>query len=565
MGILTGVITRLRYAVPVAAVAGLLLAAAFEPMALQARFPLTAPLCVAALFLTTAGLRVRVAWIPGLIFGAMFCYPLMWWMQQVGTEALAGMAGVETLFFALLGAVNPILARLPWWPGWLAIAYAAVEFWRSGWPFGGMPWGRLSFATADTIFAPGLPWLGTTGVGLVMALGGALLAWCWVAVRSRNAARTAGTSPTWEGGRGPAIRAPQRRTILLVAVAYLATVLLPILVAYPVSEDGTAVVAVVQGDVPGDGSDILVDHRQVTRNHADATVELAARVDAGTVPAPDFVLWPENSTAVDPFLDVEDRGQIERAVAAIDRPILVGGIVDAGNGNGGTQEANSLNQGIVWNPETGPADRYTKWHPVPFAEYLPWRDTVFPSDLGQLSLIVRDQLRGTRAAPLRIGDLDVADAMCFDIAYDDGIFAQLREGAELLTVQTSNVTYIHTSQLDQQFEITRVRALETGRSIPVASPNGISGVIAPDGSVIAVAERRTQQVLVEEVPLSTTLTPAVRMGAWPGRVLLTLSAVGVLAGVLLRRRARRPSAGRSGVRQADRPASEGAGSTRRSQ
>ena len=114
-------------------------------------------------------------------------------------------------------------------------------------------------------------------------------------------------------------------------------------------------------------------------------------------------------------------------------------------------------------------------------------------------------------------------------------------------VQESNATITHTSQPGQQFEITRVRALETGRSIPVASPNGLSGVIAPDGSVIAVAERKAQQVLVEEVPLSTTLTPAVRMGAWPGRLLLSLSLAGVIAGLLLRRRDRRPSSGRPAV------------------
>ena len=57
----------------------------------------------------------------------------------------------------------------------------------------------------------------------------------------------------------------------------------------------------MQGDVPGDGTDVLADFRQVTDNHVQATVDLAADVEAGERPRPDFVLWPENSTAVDPF------------------------------------------------------------------------------------------------------------------------------------------------------------------------------------------------------------------------------------------------------------------------
>ena len=119
-------------------------------------------------------------------------------------------------------------------------------------------------------------------------------------------------------------------------------------------------------------------------------------------------------------------------------------------------------------------------------------------------------LSGTRTEPLTVDDTRVADAICFDVAYDDGIHAQLRNGADLLVVQTSNATFIKTDQIEQQFEITRLRAIETGRYVAVASTNGVSGIIAPDGTVVDRAEPRTTAVLVDEVGLTDQLTPAVR-------------------------------------------------------
>jgi apolipoprotein N-acyltransferase len=99
----------------------------------------------------------------------------------------------------------------------------------------------------------------------------------------------------------------------------------------------------------------------------------------------------------------------------------------------------------------------------------------------------------------------------------------------MLAVQTSNALFVKTHQIDQQFEITRLRAVETGRWVAVASPNGISGVVMPDGEVAAKAEPRTTSVLVEEVGLSTELTPAVRMGLWPGQVVALVALLALAA------------------------------------
>ena len=482
---------------------GVALALAFEPVAV----PVLVPFAVAGFVLSIRGLSARRGFLPALVFGIGFYFLHIVWMRAVGTDAWVGLASIEALFYGLLGPVVAVLGRRRAWPLWVAAAWVAMEAIRSTWPFSGMPWGRLAFAGIDTPVAPALAYVGSTGVSFLLALSGCLLAWLVVA-RDRERLWAAGS---------------------LTALA--AVSLAPALAPYHPTPDGSTTVAAVQGDVPGNGDDILYDYRQVTENHVQATIDLAADVAAGRVPRPDFVIWPENSTAVDPFEDAQTHDGILSASSAIGVPILVGAIVD-----GGPQHV--LNQGIVWDPQTGAGDRYTKWHPVPYGEYIPFRQ-FFSGNLGRLALIPRDMLRGTRTEPLPIAGVQVADAICFDVAYDDGIYAQLRNGAQMLAIQTSNATFIHTSQIDQQFAISRLRAIESGRYVVVAATNGVSGVIAPDGTVLDRAEIRTKDVLVERIGLSTGLTPAVRIGAWSGRLLTGAAVLGLLLELLPYRRPRR--------------------------
>jgi apolipoprotein N-acyltransferase len=106
----------------------------------------------------------------------------------------------------------------------------------------------------------------------------------------------------------------------------------------------------------------------------------------------------------------------------------------------------------------------------------------------------------------------------------------------MLAVQTSNASFIFTDQIDQQFAITRLRAIETGRWLAVASTNGISAVVRPDGSVAAEAKPQTTSVLVQEVDLMSGVTPAVWLGAWPGRLFTLLTCVGLVLGTIAYRR-----------------------------
>ncbi len=491
-------------------VAGLALALSFPPT--HASWLM--PFAVATFFVVTAGLPARSAWIPGLTFGVAFQFTLLWWMHAVGTVPWLGLSAVQAGWYGLLAVVAVPLRRLPAAPVWLAAAWVAMENIRTDWPAGGMPWGRLSYAVVDTPVSGALPYAGATGVSLLLALLGALLA-------SAYAAR--GRARLWSLGA-------------LGGVALVAVV--PLVAPYEASATAQATVAAVQGNVPGDGTDVLAHYRQITRQHADETARLAADVAAGRAPEPDFVVWPENSTAIDPFEDQQMRSDIEEAVTGIDVPLLAGVVVDGG-------PKHVLNQGIVFDPVTGAGDRYTKRHPVPFGEYIPWR-WLFGTHLAQLNQIPRDMVSGTRDTPLDIAGLKIADAICFDVAYDDGVYAQVAHGGELVVVQTSNAMFIHTDQIDQQFAISRLRAIETHRSVVVAAINGHTGVIAPDGAVVASTPTRTMSYVDTKVGLYDVVTPAVRIGPWVGRACVALVVVGLLVALVRRtgqyRRSRRSAA-----------------------
>lgn len=485
--------------VVLALLAGGLLSLAYEPVAIAYLMPVA----LAGYALTTRGIRSRAGFLVGLAFGIGFYFPHIYWLSpSIGPAAWIGLAGAEAASYGVLGALAPILHRLRAWPFWLAAAWVTVEMTRSVWPFSGMPWGRLGFGVVDTPLAPALAYLGVNGVSFLVAALGFLLARVVLAARGDERLLAVGG---------------------LVGLAAVSVV--PSVAPWTLATSGQVTVAAVQGNVPGRGDDVLFDSRQLTQNHVDATVALAADVAAGTVARPDFVVWPENSTAIDPFADPGINLQVRTAVAAIGVPVLVGAIVDAG-------EKHILNQGIVWDPETGPGDRYAKRHPVAYGEYIPLRSLLQPTgitDSGQLARVPRDMLSGSRVDPLRIAGVAVADAICFDIAYDDGLATQIEHGAELLTVQTSNASFIFTDQVDQQFAITRARAIESGKYVVVAATNGISGVIAPDGSVVDRTQRRTQDVLVETVDLRPGVTPGVRVG----RDFRVLAPASTLVGLVL--------------------------------
>jgi apolipoprotein N-acyltransferase len=496
-----------RWAALVALLAGLAAAAAFPRLSV---WPL-AIVSVAGLCWAVDGRRARTGGWLGLVYGLAFFVPLLHWTGiYVGPAPWLILAAAEAVFMAGLGAVLTVVQRLPGAPFWIACAWVLQEALRDRLPFGGFPWGRLAFSQQDSP----LRWF--------IALGGAPLLTFAVALTG--------------GGLFVAIASARRPVAgrrLVAGIAVLA--LLPLLgslwslVRRDPSTAHPLQVAVVQGSVPDRGLAFEDRARQVLDNHVTETLALAAKIRAGSVAQPDLVVWPENASDVDPLVDGRAAAEITRAVRAVHAPVLVGAILDGPGPN------HRRNAGILWSPTSGPGAQYIKRHPVPFAEYIPLR-SIAEAVSSAAKLVTQDMVAGRGNGLVSGGPAPIGDVICFEVAYDDLVQSSVSAGAQLLVVQTNNATFGHTSETYQQLAMSRLRAIETGRTVLQASTTGESAIIAPDGNVVTRSAALFEPALLSaSVPRETGTTPAVALGAVPEWVLAALALIAALAVIVLSR------------------------------
>ncbi|WP_082897605.1 apolipoprotein N-acyltransferase [Rhodococcus sp. EPR-157] len=483
-----------------AAASGLLMYASFPPM----NFWVGAPLAVALLVLAVRGRSARAGAGYGLVAGLTFFAPLLPWVgEYVGSTPWLALAAIQALFVALFGAVADRMSRLPCGPIWVASAWVAMEAVRSRVPFGGFPWGRIAFGQADGPLLPLAALAGAPGLSFVVVLIGSALTHVVVADRRRlalAAASFAGMS-------------------VVVGVLTMAAPL------FAPSQQDTVTVALVQGNVPRLGLDFNSQRRTVLDNHVKRTIELAADIESGRVNTPDLVIWPENSSDIDPLRNPDAAERIDAAARAVGVPILVGTVLRQDDGT-------TRNTSIVWDPVTGPGQMHDKRQLVPFGEYLPMRTIV--TALSPYAAQAGNFVAGQGNGVIDLAGVPVAVATCYEVAFDALLTDSVRAGAQLITVPTNNATFGRTNMTYQQLAMSRVRAVEHGRGVVVSATSGVSAVIDARGVVVDRTELFTPAAVVADVSLSTALTPATIAGGVPEWT-VTTGAIAALTFSLRRR------------------------------
>lgn len=458
----------------------------------------------------------------GLLFGVSFYVPLLPWISGlVGPAPWLALSFAEALFPALFGLAAVAVRRLAGWPLWFAGLWSAQEWLKATVPFGGFPWGAVGFSQTESPLLPlayvgGAPLVSFAVVLLAFSLAALVLeviGW-W---RSDTAARAAAP---------PAVVLPG----LCITLVLLGSTL-----AWPnvrkaglgAGDEPPVTVAAVQGNVPRLGLDFNAQRRAVLDNHVRETLRLAEDVRGGRAPQPMLVVWPENSSDIDPLANPDAMQEISKAAGAINAPILVGGVVAAPGYS--RENPVSTNTVIVWNPETGPADRHDKRIVQPFGEYLPWRS--FFARLSSYADRAGYFVPGDGDGVVQAAGVPVGITTCWEVIFDRAARESVRSGAQLLAVPSNNATFDQ-AMSEQQLAFGRLRAVEHDRYVVVAGTTGISAMIAPDGHEIARTQWFEPAYLDQQVRLKTTLTPATRFGPYIEGALAALGVAGLLGAIL---------------------------------
>nr|WP_240945667.1 apolipoprotein N-acyltransferase [Rhodococcus sp. HNM0569] len=495
----------------------MLLYASFPPRPLWFLAPVGIAVLVLALTAGPRPPRARGGFGYGYLAGLGFLVPLLPWVgEYVGPLPWLALAAVESLFVGAFGAAAVVAARVPWAPLWIAACWSLTEWLRSSVPFGGFPWGRLAFGQPDGLLL-GLASIGgaplvSFGVALTGA-GGALLArMCVRAARTRTR---------------PGTRAAVGGVCATAAASLVALAAAPLLPA-PV-EQRTLTVAAIQGSVPRLGLDFNAQRKQVLDNHVARTLELAAAVRTGTAAPPDVVVWPENASDIDPLRSADAASDITRASQAVGAPILVGAVLRNADGT-------TTNSVIVWDGARGPQEQHDKKIIQPFGEYLPYRE--FFRHFSEYADRAGDFVPGDGDGVVHAAGVPIGVATCYEVAFDRAFTQSVDAGAQLLAVPTNNATFGDTEMTYQQLAMSRLRAVEHGRSLVVAATSGVSALVASDGSVLDRTALFEPAVLEHELPLYTGTTLATRLGALPEYVLSGMGVLALVAGVGVARRER---------------------------
>ncbi len=469
-----------------------------------------APLALGLLALVLTGVGPRAGLGLGTLAGLAFFVPTLHWSGiYVGNLPWFALSALQALYVGLAGALYGWLSRRGTVrPLAFALVWVVTEGLRARTPYGGFPWVKLAFSQADSPFGHLASLGGAPFVGFVVALTGGMLA--------LGAARASARLPLG--------------TVSLPAVLALGLGVSGL--AVPLPTDGPEAQFVgVQGNVPRPGLDFNAERRAVLDNHVSATLEAATAPGAAHAPKPDLYVWPENASDIDPLRNEDANQLIRNTVSQIAVPLIVGGLLEE-------PEGYLSNVSLLFEPGRGDTNRYIKRHPVPFAEYIPnrafWRQF---SD--KVDLVRKDFFPGSKVGlftvPTAAGpQIRAGLAICFEVAYDDIMRDAVNAGANVLVVQTNNATFGYTAESPQQLAISRLRAIELGRSVVHVSTVGQSALITPDGTAHQVTSLFTQAVVRGALPVRDSTTLAVKLGQLPETS--ALLGVLVLMGERLRRR-----------------------------
>jgi apolipoprotein N-acyltransferase len=444
-------------------------------------------LAPAALFLAIRGLPPRRAAAAGAAFGAgLFAFGTYWiytCFHGYGGVPVWLTLFLQTALVAIMACYSALLCYLVnrfWLKGgaardWLVLpALWVLLEWLRGWLFSGFPWLSLGYAFTDAPLAAWAPLFGVYGITCAAAYTAVAL------------------SVLVSAGVARARRLVAAGVIAIVFLIPLATSR----IAWTTPSGPALPIAAIQGDVSQDQK-WLADNREATIERYSALTSEAwgARL----------IVWPEASL---PVLaeSIPEYLQALRAAGREHDADLVIGLVH--------YDATTKHyfNGVLVISQLG--GWYYKRHLVPFGEYFPVPSFV-RAWMRLMSLPYDDMTAGSEQQPtLTAAGQKLGLTICYEDSYGSAQLRVLREATLLINV-TNDAWFGDSTARHQHLQISRMRALESGRYLIRAANDGITAVLGSHGEEIAVLPQFQQGVLRADVRPMTGLTPYARWGNYP--------------------------------------------------
>ncbi len=441
---------------------------------------------IAGFYWMTAALFVDIGQYWWAVPFALFGVPALLSFFTGGPMALLGLA---THRFGLSGTARVCLFAALWCAG----------EWARGHVLTGLPWNLVGYAWSGGF--PGAlsllqatAWGGIYGLSFLTTLAAALLA-------------LSGIPRPWPrslwSATGPVIAAA---LILLVPAGFGAFRL-----SHAPTRLGDTVLRLVQPSIP---QTLKWDPNAAEENFR-RLIELSA---TGGDRPPAAVIWPEGGATFYLERDAAHRQQAAR-IAPQGGYLITGAIRSDPPTGKATHFYNSI-EALDGNGDIRAT--YDKAHLVPFGEYMPLR-WLLP--IGGFIAGSTDLSAGPGPHTISLpGVPPFAPAICYEAIFPHAIVDESHRPDWILNV-TNDAWYGRTSGPYQHFAIARTRAVEEGLPLVRVGNNGISGVIDPEGRVIAHTMLDAIGYADVTLPDPRAETLYARAGDWIFAVLLLLGLI----------------------------------------
>jgi len=471
--------------------AGCILPLAFAPY----NYSPVALLSLAVLFHAWQNATLHSAFFRGFLFGlGQFGFGITW--IYVCVHDFAGASQLTSIFIAASWVV--ILALFPAVAGYLSVFsvrpgpvtrlvvvmpgfWVFLEWLRAWMTFPGCPWLQVGYSQIDSVLAGFANIGGVYSIGLVVAMAAGLMTTLY-----RYTSQT--------------------RWIALVVILLIGGIGFVFSNIHWTEPAGASFkVTLLQGNISQKVKWESETKKETLRRYIDMTRE---HWDSR------LIVWPETAIPISYHIVsglLEDLGNEARDT---DTDLLIGlPYVDR-------ESDRTFNAVVSVGTDSG---FYFKRHLLPFGEYLPYQpvskliaDYVIDFSMSNFSPGLPDQ--GLFTA----GGFAVAVSICYEDVFGHESLTAMPDARYLVSV-TNDAWFGDTIALDQNLQMARMRALETGRYMLRTANTGLTAVISPSGKIIRQLPRLQIAALSETIVPMKGSTPYMYHGDYPLMIIMVCS------------------------------------------